>query len=875
MTLRARPLLLVVFAALAALSPAELRAGVGHWTSNGPDGGHVQALAAVQSDPSTVYLATLRRVYKSEDSGAHWTPTGLGGRFERLITTSSSRVAYALRGSTLHRTTDGGDTSVPGARFPGQFLSVTVDRDDPLALHAINQGLLHRSTNGGDSWERLATIPPAIAVELVLDPADPALFYLATTSGVYRSANRGTTWTQTSLRTATFDLLFDPWDGTRLFALTSSGLQVSTTRGQSWRSVGPAAPAPSHLATDPSEVDRLYVVSSGDVYASSDGGETFSKLLEGNVAAIAVSGSSVVLAASGTGVDRSEDAGHAWSRADAGIRETPVSSLAIDPTNPAFVLAGSPEGVHRSDDGGGSWNLIPGSPEANVVAIDPANRSTLYAAGRGVHKSTDGGSTWRNRSPVGLASYIADLVIDPNNPRRILASYGVVARSRDGAETWETVLRAEDTVAAFYYPPVYEAMAVAPSDTSTIYAAGATNEYSNGLFSRSEDGGANWSRATLELPWIMTLAVDPCDPRVVYAGTWRGVYRSADGGATWSDVGLGFTVTSLVVDPRHPSSVFAGTSSGLYWTNDSGVTWAAFEPAFSIPVSSIAIDSSGRLLHVGTTEGVFDLERTFDACAGGPDRLCLLGARFQLSVIARDPRSGEAVIGRAVPDGDRFGYFSFPAVTGDAAFPEVFVKMADASGLSGPYGGNVWAFHTSLTDLDYTLTVRDTQAGRARTYEAEKFAFSSSLSCGEADTRAFDGACSARPLSDPASTIRSGSVSSPTLSLLGGRFRATLRATDPRTGNTVEGEAVPRADGFGYFSLPGFTGDPSFPEVFVKMTDGTALPGRSFWIFHSGLTDVEYTLTVTDQATGAVRSYRRGAPGGAELCGGADTSAFP
>lgn len=58
------------------------------------------------------------------------------------------------------------------------------------------------------------------------------------------------------------------------------------------------------------------------------------------------------------------------------------------------------------------------------------------------------------------------------------------------------------------------------------------------------------------------------------------------------------------------------------------------------------------------------------------------------------------------------------------------------------------------------------------------------------------------------------------------------------------------------------------------MTDGTAAPGGSYGVFHSGLTDVEYTLTVTDQATGAVRSYRRDAPAGAELCGQADTSAF-
>ena len=58
------------------------------------------------------------------------------------------------------------------------------------------------------------------------------------------------------------------------------------------------------------------------------------------------------------------------------------------------------------------------------------------------------------------------------------------------------------------------------------------------------------------------------------------------------------------------------------------------------------------------------------------------------------------------------------------------------------------------------------------------------------------------------------------------------------------------------------------------MADGTALPGGRFWVFHTGLTDVEYTLTVTDQVTGAVRSYRREAPAQPELCSQADTSAF-
>ncbi len=76
-------------------------------------------------------------------------------------------------------------------------------------------------------------------------------------------------------------------------------------------------------------------------------------------------------------------------------------------------------------------------------------------------------------------------------------------------------------------------------------------------------------------------------------------------------------------------------------------------------------------------------------------------------------------------------------------------------------------------------------------------------------------------------------------------------------------------DRFGIFSLPGFTGDPQFPEVVVKMVDARSFTGK-FWFFHTGLTSLDYTLTVTDSETGAVRTYESPGP----FCGGADTSAF-
>jgi hypothetical protein len=120
-----------------------------------------------------------------------------------------------------------------------------------------------------------------------------------------------------------------------------------------------------------------------------------------------------------------------------------------------------------------------------------------------------------------------------------------------------------------------------------------------------------------------------------------------------------------------------------------------------------------------------------------------------------------------------------------------------------------------------------------------------------------------------------GSTAS-TLELLG-RFQVGLSATDPRTGRQTVGTPVPLGNAAGFFSLPGFTGDATFPEVIVKMVDATGAPslGGGFWFFHAPLTDVAYTLSVLDTTTGATRTYHNASGSPGQICGGVDTSAFP
>ena len=117
------------------------------------------------------------------------------------------------------------------------------------------------------------------------------------------------------------------------------------------------------------------------------------------------------------------------------------------------------------------------------------------------------------------------------------------------------------------------------------------------------------------------------------------------------------------------------------------------------------------------------------------------------------------------------------------------------------------------------------------------------------------------------------------LALLGNRFAISLDALDPRTGTSTVGTPIRLTgeEGAGYFSLPEFTGDPTFPEVVVKMVDARGVPalGGNFWFFHAPLTDVRYVLTVRDQLTGTLRTYSNAWAGTAQLCGGFDGNAFP
>jgi ELWxxDGT repeat protein len=250
-------------------------------------------------------------------------------------------------------------------------------------------------------------------------------------------------------------------------------------------------------------------------------------------------------------------------------------------------------------------------------------------------------------------------------------------------------------------------------------------------------------------------------------------------------------------------------------------------------------------------------------CEATATALCL-GGHFRVEADWRTPAlSGR---GHGVALTADTGYFWFF----DPANVEVVLKVLDGQGING----HEWVFYGALSNVEYSLTVTDTLTGASRRYVNPPGHLGS-----VGDTTAFgpkgasvSGVISEGPASTQGEAIVATRAAAPTqcvagptrLCLSNGRFAVEARWKN--TGQTGDGHAV---------TLTGDTGtfwffQESNVEVVLKVLDGRPANGK-FWVFYGALSDVEYTLTVTDTQTGVMKTYTN--PKG-RLASVADTGAF-
>jgi hypothetical protein len=379
-----------------------------------------------------------------------------------------------------------------------------------------------------------------------------------------------------------------------------------------WTSGGPYGGEITELTTDPAAPGKLFTLAQNSgLFGSSDGAANWTVTrFDGWPSHFAVDAISPTHMYLGTytyqGLSRSEDGGASWS----GIPlpnfygNAPVYPV-THPITPGVVYAGISAatnrgvepgelaGVIRTDDYGATWvSKTVGMTDTQVtsLAFMPGDASKMLAGTRfgNVFASSDGGETWVWAAKP--ADYIGKVYFNPNAPADVWAvQVGVNIQAKNpnlfrsswsALGTWNPV----DPMPGFDWSWVNS---LAFASDGTLWAG--LGNMPTGIYT-STDAGANWSPVASAPLEVTSIALDPVNAQVVYAGTRCGlfgeklgrtmvscgVYKSVNGGVTWQPAseGLaGLAAEALAAMPSNVDLVYTYNERGLLKSTDGGSTW--------------------------------------------------------------------------------------------------------------------------------------------------------------------------------------------------------------------------------------------------------------------------------------------------------------
>ena len=470
------------------------------------------------------------------------------------------------------------------------------------AVYRSAGGRLQRSLDDGARWDDIAfdTFEPGTPAQLVIAISGPSddgdrVDVMTSDGTIWRSEDQGETLVEAAhttlgpqpdahlhLEASGFRML-GPSGETAALLATPDGVHQANADLSQWSQVLSAHAIATSLVRDPSDPDRVVIGDMhGDVHRSADGGDTWeTSTLESAPLASAWS-------PNGTLVMLLEHT-LAWSTDGGATFETRSSGLA-QPTGAVFsdtgrLLVAEAGGMWLSDDDGQTLSEAPDAPrDLGMATIEahPTCPSVVVVGSRcsgGVFSSNRWGEAW---DPADLdMHYVMRVAWDPTDPGRMWAV------SDDGLYRWDHDLG----WFIAYTDAHFHGFAVHPQDGDQLLIGSVgSGEYADetGRVYKSEDGGATWSDSSAGLPEteasMHTLLVLPDDPEIVLLGTYRGgdvshlmgegigMFRSTDGGASWTQVdGMPDEIAWLTDSPR---GAVAATDDGLWESVDGGATWS-------------------------------------------------------------------------------------------------------------------------------------------------------------------------------------------------------------------------------------------------------------------------------------------------------------
>jgi photosystem II stability/assembly factor-like uncharacterized protein len=492
----------------------------------------------------------IRQLYRSTDGGTHWSPLLVG-----------DPLRSGIKRIWEHPTED-------GVFFAGTGDGVFVSTDDGATWNAASDGLLVRATGAmavGSTRVHLGTLGGGVYSGSIRADADYDIDW-ATSAGPYPTIHN-------------LQVTVDPADGDVLYVSAFPGGVFKTgDGGESWSEQNFAMPSFAvtdpltqgyySLTVDPSASDTLYLgVYEHGIFKSTNGAGTWYPMYG------------------------------AFGR-NLAVMQSPVTRLAVDPTDSETIYLATHEGVYRSRDGALSWEALnDGLNSLDVLSLVVADDGTPFVGtgGYGVYFYDEGEGGWRHMQRVTgfgewapwerrLYQYSA-LLFDAEVADRVFLGHfpGGFFVSDDGGHSWQASSLGLGNDGMF-------SLAQHPDEPDILFAG----TY-NGVV-RSDDRGESWQMTSQGLPseqWPFTVAIDPSDPDVMYVATKNGqnrgfcernefcgwVAKSEDGGESWTTIMDALDQRqeyySLVIHPDDTDLLFLSASQGVYASEDGGQHWVS------------------------------------------------------------------------------------------------------------------------------------------------------------------------------------------------------------------------------------------------------------------------------------------------------------
>ena len=637
----------------------------GEWSSNGPEGGRIRTIAIHPQDSQRIYIGTIGNgVYQTTDGGQDWfmmEDDSLDPVLRDIaFHPAAPDTMYAATLKGMFRSFDAGQTWHL-MRPPGYWYNEFRD----IEVHPVHHNIIlagdsfatgYRSTDGGETWSHL-DLPWVSTVAIRTDPLRPDSIYLATQSApaslsVFRSEDLGETWYSIHNNLDNYlwawTLEVDPVDSDILYLGGSNHpdgtgicLEKTTDAGDYWFDITPrdlASPWILDVAIDPSNHTTIYACTEANgVLKSADGGDSWGEINEGLSARTVVDAEIdgvtgyIYLATFWYGIYRSTDEGQTWQRISHNIYDSECHALSVNPRDPDSLYVATVNGLYRSVDGALTWQYLdldfPVDDERTYgVAVDPYDPDFIYASyfnyrapvEGGIFRSTDGGSSWElftEGLPDSAFYGSIEVTVYSDGTRRLFMGAVGLYYSDNLGESWNIC---QGGLPDDYY---YGTMGVSSVDPDLVFVS--DWDEPRHIY-RSEDGGQTWSE--FDGPpgdeLLNTVTCDPVDPNLVYSCRHReGVFRSTDRGETWEDISGNlprdeeyFLPSGIAVNPMNPQNLYVNSSPrGAFISNDGGQSWedfnAGLDAEYAQAITIVAPSDTNRIYLATSAQSVWSITR--------------------------------------------------------------------------------------------------------------------------------------------------------------------------------------------------------------------------------------------------------------------------